>query len=283
MVIGDFGIGDLRLTIAAVLAIAPFVQAPAPRVDAFSKNGLHYAVEGRGPDVVLVHAFQMDLREWDAVVPALAGARRVIRYDVRGHGTSKVEEDLPSTVTDLLGLLDELQVRRATIAGLSMGSTVALDFALTHPDRVERLVLAAPGIPGVAGGRTPEWLMPIFAAVKAGDPPRAAELWWASALFDAVRKDAAAAKARAIVLDNARIWSFARRPPALDPPAGTRLKDVTVPVVTVAGDADQLGGHDIGRAVAAAVPNGRFVSIPGAGHMLTIERPADLARVILEK
>ena len=273
----------MTLVITAAVVTAALQAAPAQRVDAFSKNGLHYTIEGRGPDVVLVHAFQMDLREWDAVAAALAGSRRVIRYDVRGHGTSKVDGDLPSSVSDLVGLLDELQIRRATIAGLSMGSTIALDFALTHPDRVERLVLAAPGIPGVAGGRTPEWLTPVFTAVKGGDSRRAAELWWGSPLFDAVRTQPAGERAKTIVLDNARIWTFARRPPGLDPPAGTRLKEVAIPVVTVAGDADQLGGHDIAKTVAAAVPNGRFVPIAGAGHMLTVERPADLARIILEK
>jgi pimeloyl-ACP methyl ester carboxylesterase len=135
------------------MAVAVAGTATTQVRDTFSAGGLHYTIEGRGPDVVLIHAFQMDLREWDAVARTLAGSRRVIRYDVRGHGTSRVSGDLPAPVVDLLGLLDELDVPRATLVGLSMGATIALDFALTHPERVERLVLASPGIPGVAGER----------------------------------------------------------------------------------------------------------------------------------
>jgi pimeloyl-ACP methyl ester carboxylesterase len=65
-----------------------------------------------------------------------------------------------------------------------------------------------------------------------------------------------AAKYRQIVTDNQRIWTFAKRPPGLNPPAG---------------------------AVAAGVPNGRVVLLPSAGHMLTLERPAELASAITEK
>lgn len=274
-----------RLAWAAALLMASLAARPAAQAgETFSASGLHYRLEGRGPDVVLIHAFQMDLREWDGVVPTLTGSRRVLRYDVRGHGTSKVDGDLPSTVVDLLGLLDELKIQRPTLVGLSMGATIALDFTVTHPDRVDRLVLVSPGPPGVPGGKSPEWLKPVFDAVRAGDARKATELWWQSPLFDRARaNEKASGNYKQIVTDNYRIWTFARRPPALEPPAGTRLKEIRVPMLTVAGDADPLGGQEIARAIAAGVPDGRVVVLPDAGHMLSFERPADVARLILEK
>jgi 2-succinyl-6-hydroxy-2,4-cyclohexadiene-1-carboxylate synthase len=247
-----------------------------------SSNGLHYRVDGDGPPVVLIHAFQSDLREWDAIASELARTRRVVRYDVRGHGRSQMVSPPPSTISDLLGLLDDLQITRATIAGLSMGSTVALDFALTHPQRVERLVLISPGPPGIPAAPMPEWMGGVATAAKGGDAEAAAKLWWESPLFDRVRKDeTSAAAARAIVLENAGIWKIKERPPALMPPTGTRIGELAMPVLVVAGEQDELGSAAIAKTIAPQLRNGRLVLVPGAGHMLSFERPGEIAKLIL--
>jgi pimeloyl-ACP methyl ester carboxylesterase len=274
---------------AIVLAIAwcgthwlPFGSSTPPRSrDAFSANGLHYAMDGEGAAIVLIHAFHMDLREWDEVAPELSASRRVLRYDVRGHGRSSVAGPLPSPVADLSGLLDELRIARATLTGSSMGATIALELALMAPSRVERLIMVAPGVPGVAQTATPEWLSPVFAAARRGAAARAADLWWSSPLFDAVRsRGQAAAKYRQIVADNARIWTVARAP-GLNPPAATRLEEIALPVTVIAGDLDQLGSLEIARAVAGRVRNGQLEVVEGAGHMITLERPTQLAGLIL--
>jgi len=184
-----------------------------------SASGLRYRIEGRGPDVVLIHAFHMDLREWDDVVDTVAQSRRVLRYDVRGHGRSKVTVPLPSSVVDLLSLLDELKISRATLVGLSMESTIALDFALTHPDRVDGIILLSPGLAGIKASASLEWMKPIAEAVKNGNSRRAADLWWESPLLAGVRQAGpGAARYRSVVLDNAPIWTLSAPPPQLDPP-----------------------------------------------------------------
>jgi alpha-beta hydrolase superfamily lysophospholipase len=124
------GLGSFLIA-AALLAGA--VRTSAQAGDRFSASGLHYRLEGRGPDIVLIHAFHMDLREWDDVVESLSESRRVMRYDVRGHGKSKVTSPLPSSVADLLSLLDELKIARATFVGLSMGSNIALELWRGNP------------------------------------------------------------------------------------------------------------------------------------------------------
>jgi 3-oxoadipate enol-lactonase len=278
-----------RALAAAMLAASMLHPAAAAAVqDRMSAGGLHYRIDGRGPDVVLIHAFHMDLREWDEVAAALASSRRVIRYDVRGHGRSEVKGPLPSTDADLLGLLDELTVARATLVGLSMGSTVAVDFALTHADRVDRLIAVSPSVPGVATtapAAGPEWMRPILQAARHAQPRRAAELWWDSPLFALIRAPASASlradRYRGVVMDNAKVWTLSTRPPPLTPPAGARLHELNVPVLTVAGESDPLGSLDIARSVASSVPDGRCVVIPGAGHMLSLERPGELTRLIL--
>ena len=159
---------SIALAFAALVAGAATVASP----DRVSAVGLQYRVDGSGPDVVLIHGFQTDLREWDDVAAGLAATHRVTRYDVRGHGRSTIPPSLPPSIDDLLSLLDEVQIARATIVGLSMGATIALDFALTHPSRVDRLVLISPGIPGVGGQGPGEWMKPIADAVRAGNPRR---------------------------------------------------------------------------------------------------------------
>jgi 2-succinyl-6-hydroxy-2,4-cyclohexadiene-1-carboxylate synthase len=267
--------------VVAVGAVA--LAAASQKTVRFSAGGLHYRAEGRGPVVVLIHAFQMDLREWDDVAAGLTPERRVVRYDVRGHGQSKVTNPLPATPVDLAGLLDELKIARATLVGSSMGSTIALDFAVTHPERVDRLVLIAPGIPGINVKMDFSWMQPIIEAVKSGTPQRASQLWWDSPLMAGVRqrgKDAA--RYRQIVLENSRVWTLPARPPALEPPAGTRLRALPMPILAVAGDLDLPGSVETARIVASSAPSGRSLIIPAAGHMLTLERSADITRLILD-
>lgn len=267
----------VRGAVVAVLAGAP-VQAQ----NGFTTNGLHYRIEGHGPTVVLIHGFHMDLREWDDVVPRVVQARRVVRYDVRGHGRSTLPAPLPSSVVDLLSLLDELKIPRATLVGLSMGSNIALDFALSHPDRVEALVLLSPGLAGIKASSSLEWMRPIAAAVKSGDSKRAAELWWEGPLLSGVRQAGpSAARYRTVVIDNASIWTIGAPPPELDPPAGKRLHEIKAPVVAVAGELDRSGSLEFARRIAEGVRQGRAVVIPGAGHMLSVEKPLEVSRLVV--
>src|SRR5919109_2013406 len=109
-------------------------------------NGLrfHYAQDGQGPDLVLIHGLGGSLRDWDALVPELSRHYRLLRWDVRGFGDS----DKPSGpyapqlfARDLAGLLHALGVTRAHVAGISMGGVIAQRFALDYPDLVQSLTL----------------------------------------------------------------------------------------------------------------------------------------------
>jgi pimeloyl-ACP methyl ester carboxylesterase len=111
-------------------------------------SSLFYESAGTGRPVILLHGGNLDRRMWDAEFDALRAAHRVIRYDARGYGRSGPADTAFSAHHDLLALMDTLQLSRASLVGLSMGGRIAMDFALSHPDRVDRLVLVAPGISG---------------------------------------------------------------------------------------------------------------------------------------
>src|SRR4026207_822680 len=112
---------------------------------------LYYEVQGAGRPVVLVHGGVRGGGVWDDQVPVLAKKYRVIRYDVRGFGRSAEPVGPYLAADDLVALRDHLRIPRATLGGRSLGGRISIDFALLHPERVEALVLLAPGLSGFQG------------------------------------------------------------------------------------------------------------------------------------
>lgn len=96
------------------------------------------------PVVMLSHSLGSNLHMWDPQLAVLEGRFRVLRYDTRGHGGSAVPGDayrLEELVADAAALLDALAIPTVHFVGLSMGGMIAQGFALSHPERLDRLVL----------------------------------------------------------------------------------------------------------------------------------------------
>ncbi len=114
-------------------------------------NGVSLAFhewEGSGPAVVAIHGLTANHSCWAPLADSLTPEFRVIAYDLRGRG----ESDKPSTgyslashCQDLAGLLDALGLPRAVIAGHSLGANIAVAFSISHPERVEKLILVDGG------------------------------------------------------------------------------------------------------------------------------------------
>jgi pimeloyl-ACP methyl ester carboxylesterase len=119
-------------------------QRPAGNFVSVFGAKLHYVDAGSGPVVVLLHGLADDVGVWELAIPALAAKHRVIALDQIGFGRS----DKPllgyraGTFVDFLdGFLNELKIDRASLVGNSLGGWIAASFALTHPERIDRLVL----------------------------------------------------------------------------------------------------------------------------------------------
>jgi pimeloyl-ACP methyl ester carboxylesterase len=121
-------------------------------VPAFGRGDLrlYYAQRGApdGPPVVLLHGLLLSSRIMERLAGSLPGYR-VLLLDLDGHGKSSRPRDpdrysLESLADDVVGLLDHLGIDRAVVGGLSLGANVALQTALSHPDRVRALVLEMP-------------------------------------------------------------------------------------------------------------------------------------------
>lgn len=109
-----------------------------------------YDVRGTGPWLLFSHEFAGDARSWATQVEHFSRQYRCLVYNHRGFPPSTVPQDPAayspeSLASDLLGLLDHLNIDRAHFVGLSMGANVALDLALAHPERCRSLVLSGCG------------------------------------------------------------------------------------------------------------------------------------------
>jgi 3-oxoadipate enol-lactonase len=108
---------------------------------------LYYELSGnpRGAVLVLVNGLGSNLHMWDKVLPAFESRYRVLRFDLRGHGKSG-HSPQPFTIEqlgrDVLQLLDEVKVDRASVCGLSLGGIVALWLGIHAPGRLQRLIFA---------------------------------------------------------------------------------------------------------------------------------------------
>src|SRR5918993_470410 len=110
--------------------------------------GIAYDAQGSGPVVILLSGSNLDRRMWNREAAWLSKTHRVVRYDLRAHGQSDTVTAPFSHLGDLVGVMDALKIQKAALIGLSAGSAIALDAALEHPDRVERIVLAGPAPSG---------------------------------------------------------------------------------------------------------------------------------------
>ncbi|HTJ53193.1 MAG TPA: alpha/beta hydrolase [Cyclobacteriaceae bacterium] len=109
-------------------------------------NGLkiYYEEYGMGDPVVLLHGSFMNINvNFGAMIPELAKTHRVIALEMQGHGrTADINRALSFTALadDVAGLMNYLKIDSATIVGYSMGATVALELALTHPEKVSKVI-----------------------------------------------------------------------------------------------------------------------------------------------
>jgi 3-oxoadipate enol-lactonase len=142
----------MRMAFPLLLALSPLPAHAAPAGEGYVLSyrvSLHYADEGQGDPIVLIHEMGMNRTRWDAIVPGLARDHRVVRYDLRGFG---LPEKLAGPVTmhdeidDLGAVLARLGVRRPVLVGRAVGGAVALAYAAAHPEDVRGVVALSPAV-----------------------------------------------------------------------------------------------------------------------------------------
>jgi len=254
-----------------------------------SVNGTHlvYELKGQGPVVILLHGFTLDLRMWDDQLPALLPPFRVLRYDRRGFGRS----DLPepgvqfSPVEDLRALLVYLGISKAHLMGQSAGGGFAVNFALEHPEFVDRIVLVDSALEGfrLSDGYSQSYDEIDKVAASLG-VEAARALWLSHPLFAPAREQPEVANRLAAIVRDYSGWHWLHDSvsPRLDPPAAKRLGSIRHPTLVMAGQRDVPDHLEVTRLLAEGIPRAQEVVIPGAGHMLNLEAPTEFNRRVLE-
>lgn len=269
-----------------------------PIVELSTGVSLNYESHGAGEPVLLIMGTGADHTLWEPTVGALDDAYQVITYDNRGTGQSSCPPDPESysmaiLAADAVALLDELEIERAHIAGLSLGSAVAQEIVLDNPERVRSMQLHC------TWGQTDPWLERLFQGmmfpIQHDDMEafiRQAFMWVLSPAYLAERPDDVAAIERGYLLENPH-------PPTQEGLLGhlhadvthdtlDRLAQIQVPTLITSGEMDWQVPARYGRAVSEKIAGSRMHVFEGpySSHMAFTEMAEEfnlLCRAFLDE
>lgn len=229
----------------------------------------------RAPVIVLAGSLGTDMSMWDPQVRALHDRFRLLRFDLRGHGSSPAPAG-PYTIADLggdlLALLDRLRIERANICGLSIGAMTAMWVAAHAPDRVQQLVLCCTsarfgvqarttyreraamvrsrGLEPIADGVLARWFTPSFAHAHPDTVER-------------VRRGLLATSREGYAGCCEALAAMDLRP---------ELRSIEAPALVIAGEDDPATPPEHARLIADGIAGARLSLVPQAAHLANIER-----------
>ncbi|MGW5053602.1 alpha/beta fold hydrolase [Actinokineospora sp. NPDC004072] len=246
-------------------------------------NGLqmYYEIHGSGDPVVLLHGALSGIEtSFGAVLPLLAKTRRVIAVEVQGHGrTADVDRPLSyqQVADDVAALLRHLGVERADVFGYSMGSGIALELALRHPEAVRKLVLASVSL--TVAGCHPE----LFAGMAELTP----DMLVGSPFEEEYLRLAPDPQAFPALVEKVKQFDM-----SWDGWTAEQVAAITAPVFLVIGDSDLVrpehavelfrvfGGGVFGDV--AGLPAARLAVLPGTTHVGMTQRADWLVPMVEE-
>lgn len=228
-----------------------------------------YRRRGRGPSLVLLHGGLEDSAVWEEDLEALAATWDVIAWDAPGCGRSG---DVPRewTADDwaevVVGFVRAVGAEKATLAGFSLGSVLALLAARRAPDVFAQLVLIGP-YAGWAGSLPPDEVAARVAAMTetASQPPDV----WADGFLDTVYPAGSEPDRRRRARAAIDRWRPATTLALLDAMAVDLRGDlpgIPTPTLVIRGEHDDRSPRDASARIVDAMPAASFVEIPGAGH-----------------
>ncbi|GAA3724637.1 pimeloyl-ACP methyl ester carboxylesterase [Spinactinospora alkalitolerans] len=239
-------------------------------------------ITGEGSDLVLLHGVGLDRSMWDRCLPDLAELHRVRALDLPGHGRSG---EVPEGVTagDIADAVQQELPEPVHLVGFSLGALIAQELALRAPSLVRSLTLVSSVAARTQKERGDVLGRLELAATDFEATVEAAVLRW----FDESwrrREPALAQRTRSTLLANDReqylrcYRVFATADASLWP----RLGAITAPTLAVTGAQDPGSTPRMARDLAAAIPGARSAVVPETRHLLPLERPDDLVRLILD-
>jgi pimeloyl-ACP methyl ester carboxylesterase len=259
-------------------------------------NGLdiYYEEAGRGIPLVFVHEFAGDWRSWESQMRFFSGRYRAVTYSVRGYLPSDVPDgpdrySQEFQIEDLKGLLDALEIDRAHICGLSMGSYTALLFGLKNPARTRSLTIAGSGY---GSGKNRQEFQ--------GEVSALAEKMLKGGMKAVAERYTVSPSRVQLQNKNPRGWEEfcqqfyehspkgsaytllgvqARRPSILD--LGDSLRKMDLPVLVILGDEDERGIEG-SLFMKRSIPRAGLEIYPRSGHAVNLEEPERFNHSVLD-
>ena len=247
-----------------------------------------YLDEGQGPPLILLHGYGGSMWQWEYQQP-LAAHFRVITPDLLGSGLSD-KPDLDYRPEELIesvrGLMDSLELTTATLVGNSMGAGVAIGMALTHPERVDRLVLidglpdhvrerlTSPLMQRAVNSRLPVWLARLgnWLFPHTGTERVLKEIVFNHALLTpAVLDRSNRNRQRANLI--APLFSVRDSLPLWEQHFASRFHEIRHPTLILWGEQDRLFPPQVGRDLHTAITPSKLIVIPDSGHIPQWEQP----------
>ena len=243
-------------------------------------DGTAYSVAGEGDALVLIHGVGMNRGVWAPQVDALQDSFRVVSYDMLGHGASRLPTALPvldEYAAQLAALLDHLQIDVAHVVGHSMGSLIALEFALQYPARVASVVAL-----NAVYDRTPTQraaVMQRAASLEGGGLEQPSIDATVARWFDDPVPGHLAQVAELVrsLLETVNPEGYARTYrlfASSDQAHVGRLPQLTVPALFMTGECDPNSSPAMSHSMATAAPRGRAEIIANERHMMNVTAPA---------
>jgi len=251
-------------------------------------NHVDLYFESHGPEtgelVILNNGVFMNTGSWAFQLPDLAKRYRVLAYDMRGQGQSEHPESdysLELHAEDLVALMDALGLAKAHMVGTSYGGELNLLMGIRHPERCHSLTIIASVSHSdpLLVAMIERWRL----AAMLGDGPKFFRLIYADTYSEGFLSD----RPDLIPLAEQRYAS-------LDLPAAVRLIEsfqrfdvradlgrIQVPTCIVSAELDLLKPRKYGELLHRAIAGSEFHLIPGAGHVVVLERAAEVNTVLL--
>jgi pimeloyl-ACP methyl ester carboxylesterase len=257
-----------------------------------SPGGFTYLEGGKGPPVLLLHAFPFSSVMWRGQIRALQGDYHVIAPDMRGFGSTPAFIGAPSVdqmADDAAALLDELAVARrlgvkepVVVGGLSMGGYVALAFARRHANRLRALVLADTRAEADdATGRANRDKMIEFASKNPS-----------TAVIEQMMPKMVCAETlqkRPEVVEAVKHFASLQAPAGIvnalkamrdRPDATSQLAQIRVPTLVLVGRDDAATPVAAAEKLTAGIPGAKLVILEKAGHLSNLEQPEGFNRAV---
>jgi pimeloyl-ACP methyl ester carboxylesterase len=252
---------------------------------------LRYRDEGRGPAVLLIHGWTLDLEMWEPQVAALRGSFRLVRLDRRGFGLSGGRASLEADAQDVLALCDSLRLERFACLGMSQGARVAMRLCRIAPERLSCIVLDGPprmlAEDAAANGQEDVPLAEYRDLIARGDLATLRRRWLNHPLM---RLTTDSPQARALL---EKMTARYRGEDLLREPAAPQDRwdaasaaSLRTPALIVTGAHDLPARVRAADALAAVLPAAGRAIVAGAGHLPNLDNPLSydaILRAFLER